>query len=319
MTDAGEPTAGTVPQEAQEQVKEKFGKGKIKELPLRDRILAKIEALVTEPDETLRTERINQFIEERTAELTVQSTPTELSLIRGSVYKGFIHPETRVIRSYLVDGVMINDPELYRVLLEVIRQHKEHPEWQKSTMREIAQNALMRTIGTYFGNWYDSGDVEERNRAFYLDHTMAESDDVLIKEFRGKRIGVFAEKAAVTQNLLTFMGYDTELVMSTNNRLGAVDVDHRDGHAYVVVTTDRGHFIFDPTNPAIARKADGSLHTVLPANYPITDEEYHRLESGGQVEVRHYDPVYDGRAYQKGEGVKRIYGGPKNVGISRIT
>lgn len=322
MSDCGEPIPGAVPAEvAQNAILEdssppkssvdEIAQPQKKDIPLRDRLMAEMEVIVTEADDTKRGEQAGQFIEKRVAELMKLSRPTTLSLVNGSVYKGFIHPETRIMRSFIVDAVRINNTEIYKVLLESFRQFKENPAWQSKSMREIAQHALVRTLGTYFGNYYGAEGVESRNRQFYLDHSGIDSEDIAISEFRGKGMGVCAEKAAVAQNLLTFMGYDSELVMSTNNKLNSPDVNDRDGHAYNVISSDRGHFVHDPTNPVIVENTDGSLHTVLPSNYPISEEQYQNLVKGGQVEVDHNDLTWDGNVYKKQEDTKRVYGGPK--------
>lgn len=200
-----------------------------------------------------------------------------------------------------------------KVLLDSFQQFKENPAWQNRSMREIAQHALVRALGTYFGNYYGTDGIEAKNREFYLNHSDMESEDIPISDFRGKCIGVCAEKAAVAQNLLTFMGYDSELVMSTNNRLNSSGVNDKDGHAYNIISSDRGHFVHDPTNPVIVENTDGSLHTVLPSNYPISEEQYQSLVKGGQVEVIHNDLTLDDGVYQKQEAVKRVYGGPKQI------
>lgn len=325
MSDNGEPIPGAVPGEVAQnstinlQNPPKPSIGEVatkpikKDIPLRDQLLSDIESIVSEVDSTKREEQTSQFIDKRMNELIGSCKPRVLSLVTGSVYKGFIHPETRIMRNFMVDAVRINDPELYKVLLESFRHFKENPAWQNRSMREIAQHALVRTLGTYFGNYFGTDGVEARNREFYLDHSDMESEDIPISDFRGKSIGVCAEKAAVAQNLLTFMGYDSELVMSTNNRLNSPDVDDKDGHAYNVISSDRGRFIHDPTNPVIVDNTDGSLRTVLPSNYPISEEQYQGLIKGGQVEVVHNDLTWDGSVYQKQEEVKRIYGGPKQM------
>lgn len=285
----------------------------VKELPTTDNVLARIESLITEPDKEHRADEIDQFIKERTSELIASSKPTVLSLLTGTSYKGFIHPETRVMRNFIVDAVLINDPAIYNALFDSIRQLKENPAWQNRNMREIAQYALVNALGTYFGNFYGTDGTEEANRAFYMDHSGIDSEDIPISDFRGKQIGVCAEKTAVAQNLLTFMGYNSELIMSTDCKLEPSDNISRDGHAYQIISSESGRFIHDPTNPVIVNNTEGSLYAVIPASYQITEDQYRLIENGGRVEVVHTDLIWNGKEYKKGEGVKRIYGGPKKI------
>ena len=309
MSDTGEPIPGQTPDEAINPADKTHVV--IKEITQRDKILAEIERIVTIDDDEKRVKAEESFIKQRVTELTTDSKPTTLSLVSGSVYRGFIHPETRIMRNFLVDAVRIDDQEIYRTLLESFRQFRDNPSWQNKSMREIASHALIRTLGDYFGNHYSTSSTEEKNRQFYWDHGSVGSKDISIAEFKGKRMGVCTEKVSVAQNLLTFMGYDSEFVISTNNRLDASETDDRGGHAYILITSDKGHFIHDPTNPIMVEKEDGTVHAVLPSNYPIVEEQYQSLVKGGQVEVTHTDLIWDGKSYQRKESVKRTYVGPK--------
>lgn len=313
MSDSAEPIPGQTPAELvkPQDTKQDPVKEEVKSLTARDRILAEIERIVGETDDKKREEISKEFIAARVEKLTSESEPKTLSLVMGSVHSGFVHPESRIMRNFLVDAVRVDDPQIYQVLLDSFRQFRENPSWRDRSMREIAPQALARTLGEYFGNYYGTSSTEQNNRKFYWDHGSADSEDLSISEFRGKKIGVCAEKAAVAQNLLTFMGYETELVMSTNNRLNASETDDKDGHAYLIITSDRGHFIHDPTNPIMVEKEDGSIFTVMPSNYPISNEKYQGLIEGRQVQVDHTDMTWDGTSYQKQESVKRTYGGPK--------
>jgi len=281
------------------------------EIPQKDRLLTEVESIVTETNDVKRRAEVDRFVERRLEELTESSQPTSLSLVDESVYKGFIHPETKIRRSLFVDAVRVDDPELYKVFLESLRQFKEDPTWKGKSISEIIQYALTRTLGEYFGNDCSNKDTELRNRKFYAEHIDEESGDISISEFRGKNRGGCVEKAAVAQNLLTFMGYDSELVMSSNNRLNSPDVNDDNGHAYNIISSDKGHLIYDPTNPVIVRDTEDLLYTYLPSIYPISEVQHQNLVRGEQVEVSHNDLTWDGNAYQKQESKKRIYGGPK--------
>lgn len=282
--------------------------GETKEVSLRDKILSEVEQIIGVDDPQKREQKIENYVEERVSQLTQSSQTRELSLIAGTPYRGFIHPESLVRRSYIVDPVRINDNSLYIQLLDSIRQYRQSPGWQEKSLREIAPRAVVRALGDYFGNAISSQDTNTQNKAFYLDRVSLYSEDVDLEELKGKSIAVCTEKAGAAQNLLTFLGYDSELVMSSKCRLNSPDTDDPDGHAYIVINSEKGHSIFDPTNPVVATKEDGTLHDILPSSYPITTEQYQTLMNGGQVEVTHYDQKWDGKTYSKKEGVKRIYG-----------
>lgn len=286
-----------------------------KEVTSRDSILFEVGRVISEDDSSKRKKVIEQFVEDRVAQLTQDSSTRELSVVAGTPHRGFIHPDSPVRRSYIVDPVRVNDNGLYYQLLDSIRQYRESPGWQAKSLREIAPPAVIKTLGDYFGNATSSQDANVRNKEFYSDRVSAYSEDVDLEELRGKGIAVCTEKAAAAQNLLTFLGYDSQLVMSNKCRLNSPDADDIEGHAYIVINSDKGHFIFDPTNPIAATNKDGTLQAVFPANYPISEEAYQTLMSGGQVEVTHHDLKWDGETYTKEEGVKRVYGGSIEVSL----
>lgn len=282
------------------------------ELPLRDKILGEIEQIITIDDPEVRQEKEQEYIEKRLSEITDKSEVEELSLVFGSTHEGFIHPNSRIRRNFMVEPVNINDKDIYRYLFESFREFKTNPVWSQKSMREIAQQAITFTLGKYFGNHFSDSSTENRNREFYLDSSSTDWNDIPLSSFRGLGIAVCAEKAPTAQNFLAFLGYDSELIMSTGNRLVPDEKDSRSGHAYIIITNEaQNHFLYDPTNPVIVSKPDDTVQTVFPANYQLKEDEYSRLKQGGQVEVTHTDLAWDGSHYSKKEPVTRVYSGPK--------
>ncbi len=279
------------------------------ELFNRDQVLSQVDDLLKITDTTTRTTQTAEFIHDRLQLLTDSAVPKEF-FIMSQPRKGFLHPDSGIRRNLLVDPFHIDDPEIYRDLLETFAEFKAIPAWQDKTLREIAPYAILRTIGNYFGNHWGTANTENNNRAFYMDHSGNDSADFHLNEFKGQGFAVCAEKAAVAQNLLSFLGYESELVASTKCRLESPDKDDAGGHMYNVIASGEKHFIFDPTNPILVKKDDDSIYTVAPAFYPINQAEYHKLMSGGQVEITHNDGIWDGQQSHKGEDQTRIYGGP---------
>lgn len=205
---------------------------------------------------------------------------------------------------------MVDDPEIYKLLLDSFKEFKDSQNWQGRSLREITPYAILRTIGNYFGNYFSTTNTESLNRAFYWDRGSADSEDVHLNELKGKEFAVCAEKAATAQNLLSFLGYESVLIASTKCRLNTSEQDDQGGHMYEVVTSGENYLIFDPTNPTLVEKEDGGTYTIVPAFYPLGQMEYKVLMSGGQVEVIHNDATWDGQKINKGPDQKRIYGGP---------
>lgn len=274
----------------------------------RDQVLTKVDDVLKVADAGERVEKTSEFVEDRLRQLTETTVPREFSVI-SPPRKGFLHPESPVRRNFLVDPFRVDDPEVYRLLIATFDEFRSSPDWQGKTLREIAPYAVLRTIGNYFGNHWGTEETEAANRRFYIDRLTADSDDIHLADLKGKGFAVCAEKAAVAQNLLSFLGYESELVASTSCRLVSQDEVDQSGHIYNVITSGENHLIFDPTNPIVVENNEGKVYTVMPAFYPIDQESYQRLMLGGQVEVTHNDGKWDGEKMVKGADTKRIYGG----------
>ena len=286
---------------------------KVTNLFNRDQVLSKIDDLLQIKNATEKTGRTNEFIEDRLKHLTESAVPANFSLISSS-RKGFLHPDSGIRRNFMVDPFHVDDPQIYNQLVDTIGEIKEHPNWEGKTLREIAPYAILRTIGNYFGNHWSTESTENNNQVFYLDRSGVDSEDIHLSELKGRGFAVCAEKAAVAQNLLSFIGYESDLVASTTCRLNSPENDDQSGHMYNVITSGDRYFIFDPANPILITKDDGGgVHTSMPATYPIDQEGYKRLMSGGQVEVTHNDARLDGMQSIKGPDQKRIYGGPRQA------
>ena len=270
-------------------------------------MLSKLEALFEVAEATELESAANLLINERLSELLASSRPTELSLITAKAHAGFVHPESKVIRNYMVDALHPNDDEVYKVFLDTIGEFYQVSAWKERGIKQITFNAINRAVGKYFGNHYGTKNTEGMNQELYLDHTAADSDDINLSELKGKNLAVCAEKATVAQNLLTFMGIESTLIFSSNCRL--TEGEPTTGHAYPIFRTEKGIFIYDPTNPIIALDTEEKVSSVYPAIYPINEEEYERLMSGGEVEVSHSDLKTVDGALVKDEPQKRIYAG----------
>jgi len=276
----------------------------------RDEVLGKINNLLKEHDEESWQRGKAELISERLNELLEESQPARISLMDKAVHQGFIHPDSNVYRSLMVDPFRVDDPEIYSQLLDNMRK-MQHSSWKERSTRELVPTAVELTVGGYFGNYV--GGVEQRNRQFYTNKLDDEVDYISLSEFKGQRIGVCVEKATVTQNLLSFLGYQSELVASTGNQFGETPQVNQDAHMYNVVSSERGHFIFDSTNPVEVINQDNKLVNVSPATYPISEQEYSDLMRGGKVEVTHTNLHWNGTETAPLESSTRVYAGPKDI------
>lgn len=280
----------------------------------RDQVLSQLDELLTIQDDSARETKTSEFVDSRLKLLTENSVARKFSIM-SPPRKGFIHPDSGIRRNFLVEPFHVDDPEIYRQLIMTFKEFKENDNWKGRTLREIAPYAIVRAIGTYFGNHYTTDTTENNNRAFYMDRSGIEAEDIHLKELKGKEIAVCAEKAATAQNLLSFLGYESDLVASSKCRLQSPDQDDEDGHMYNIITSGDRHLIFDPSNSVIVKQSDDEIYTVMPAIYPVDEDGYKGLMNGGQVQVTHQDGIWDGEQTSKGPAQTRIYGGPNPASV----
>lgn len=212
-------------------------------------------------------------------------------------------------RNMMVDPFVLDDPDLYADLFETIRKFKEAEGWKEKSLREIMPNAIHWSLSKYFGNIAAGSNTEMQNREFYLDHTSADSPSISIKELKGKGFAVCAEKAAAAQNLLTFVGMESELIASSGCRIPAEAGE--EAHYYILVHGPKGDMIYDPTNPRLLLDKEGKLTSYGPAMYPITEEQSQRLISGESITIEHTDDKVDEGGQRIPDKSSRLYAGPR--------
>ncbi len=255
--------------------------------------------------------REKEYVAERLKELMASSEIKNLGIMYGRFYKGFIRPESKIQRSPMVDPFHIDDSELYEGLFENIKEFKQYEGWKDKELRAILPEVIQYTISKYFGNAAGTTNTDRDNQSFYLDHSDVSSEDLSIKELKGKRIAVCAEKATVAQNLVSFVGLESYIVLS-ECKLGE---GKEQFHAYNILKTNKGYFIYDPTNPRLElEEGTNHLKNTNAAIYKITDEEFLKLENGGDVTVEHTDFSVDGLGKKSIKTDERVYSGPRMTG-----
>ncbi|MFA6422869.1 MAG: hypothetical protein WCW17_00275 [Patescibacteria group bacterium] len=262
------------------------------------RITEEIDQLLSE-DTPDNQKALEAFVLKRTSELTATAPETEyITYKKEKPHNGFISPKTEVKGKIMYDGFHLDDPDLYPALLNGLKELKSTPGWKEMSIKALAVPAVNYAVSKYFGSYKISDEQEKQNAAHYMNLGAPCS----IKEMKGKGIAVCAEKAAAAQNLLTFLGLDSELAMADCK----LDPNQEEGpHAYNIVTGPNGHFIFDPTNPIVNDSAEGQPN-YLPATYKISDEQYESLQNHQAVEVAHTNTkIVDGE--QEAETNARVY------------
>lgn len=279
----------------------------------REDIFRKIEKIFSSKDsneqELARTELVN----DRVNSLTEQSVKRQISLI-GKEIRGFIHPDSEIQSTAIAPGFKLDDKEIYDSLIKNLGELRKIPGFENTSLRELVPWAILQTLGEYYGQYYADSNVIPEHHAFYQERAGLNSQSFSVGELKGKKIALCTERAGMAQNMLAFLGYDSLFIMSDLYVFG----DKRErSHAYNVVTTEKGHVIFEPTIPAVVRDEKGNIINFLPSSYPITEDQYKQLIGGGRIEVMHTDFVSRDNKYKPREQ-KRVYSGPINSGFSQI-
>lgn len=250
-----------------------------------DGVISQLEGILNEDNAT-----ISEFIDGRVKSLTEMAVQKDsISLATHVRHEGIIAPETEVKRTFFLDGFRLNDPKIYQLFLDVLKELKESDSWQDMSTKEIMPTVILLTVRRYFGNLTISQDVEANNREFYMDHSTADSEPINLEDLRGQGIAVCAEKAALAQNILAFAGLRPELVMADCELISGVS----GGHAYNIVRTLKGLFILDITNPIFYSDKDGNIINFAPSIYRISEDQYSAADAGDSIEVKHTDYKQD--------------------------
>lgn len=275
------------------------------QLPKREDIFQQLEGFIANDNfkdyEILR----DYFIRQRLIDILRNDVRPRSITIFSPPYDGFIHPDSEIKPTMFLDGFNLNDNTIYTLILDNIRLYKKDPRWADKNIRHIVPYAVLKTVGDYFGNYLGYRELETQHHAFYMDNSSSDSEAIPLSELRGKNIAMCTEKAALVQNLLAFLGYQTQLCLSQACQIG----EKAEPHAFNIITTDRGRFIFDPTNPIIVTDTDGNLINILPASYVLTEEQYLNLIKGNTIIVEHTDFHLIQGQYQPSEKHIRKYGG----------
>ena len=251
---------------------------------------------------------IDACISERLREIDGTSEGKDFGTLYAHMVSGYIKPDAKIQRSPMVDPFTLDDPDMYKALFNSIADFRKNEGWKDVDLRVMMPEVVQYAISSYFGNSLGSPSVERRNQEFYLDQSAEnEKPTISIAEVKGKGIAVCAEKAAMAQNLWTFAGLDSSLIMADCSG----DSGKSELHAYNILKTEKGYFIYDPTNPRVVLDGENHLQSTSAAVYPISSEDFLKLQQGGEVMVQHDDRFVDGHGSMTEKPSTRIYRGPK--------
>lgn len=218
-----------------------------------------------------------KFINDRLQEFINNSMNGEIGLGVNGSYSGFIGSSTELSSNTLFPNMKFDDYSIYEDFFNSFNNDID-----TLTNEPALISYIQNYIYKYFGN--NTSNMFERMEAYDTPDWKA----VSIKDLKGKNIAACSERSAMAQNLITFMGLDSEIVFGKLN--------DSESHAYIIFQPEKNNgfrILYDPMNPVEYEK-DGQINYGIGVSR-IDEESYLKLKAGEPFEFN-YDLV------------KRLYG-----------
>jgi hypothetical protein len=262
-------------------------------------------ALIQNPDQ--RQEKTDAFIQQRVSYLTDKSIKGDFA---QGIIQDFIHPKT-ILRPHAAHpGFNLDDPSIYSILFDTIREFKENPDWKKKSIN--IPYAAHSTLLKYFGGIGEDilPDYKNMYETLLRIKKTARSpnmnfESISIKRFKNQRIAHCLERSAMEHNLFIFLGVESKLI------IGGLRIEDTSetGHAFVVTREKNEYFISDPMNPILYFNNKGIQINSVPSHYPITPVGFRRLLAGADVDIIRNDYEIDDGKLKSKPPEKLIYSG----------
>jgi hypothetical protein len=222
------------------------------------------------------------FLRKRLSVLESRAQPTLIRAKKFGMYEGFLHPKTEieVVRHDRIPGFCVDDEKIYTSVLDHLR------------VTRAKSDAVQKTIDNFFRINHQVNSPTQK----YLRHKRREQayakkgrgNPLSLSEIREQYIAVCVEKAAVAQNLISFLG-DNVWMIDCFVRLerydGAIDEGQ---HGFNIIENSPSEYtLYDPNHPFEIRDEHNEIIAVKPALFHITPEEFSGLARGEVIEVIH--------------------------------
>lgn len=185
----------------------------------------------------LSEDQIEAFVKERFQQLE-NSTPIleyDETLLLERVYQGYINSKSSIKASNLVNPFYINQLDLYYQFLINLKK-----DGQLIPNVDIVFK-IQKFIFDKFGPYCD----EKERRKIYIDYENSEEKEgISISKFYGNGAALCVERAAVVQNLLSFVGLKSYMISGKIMTDGVTQ-----SHAYNIFEPKEGmYLLYDVTN-----------------------------------------------------------------------
>lgn len=228
-------------------------------------------------DEEKYRERRDAFVRARLKGLIGEITPIVIEAKRLGMHEGFIHPDSviHVTEHEMIPGFRIDDVSIFADLIDRLRTAASIPD------------AVQRVIDGYFGVDHAAPDLTTSDRRVKTYGGRKPDAHLSMRDVADAHVAMCAEKSAMAQNLITFLGNRSWLMDSyamIARRDGVVD---KGQHLYNVIETSSQSFVlYDASHPFEVIN-EGVVIDVKPAQFNISAEEFASLRSGGELRLKH--------------------------------
>lgn len=199
----------------------------------------------------LKEEQIENYIKTRIEKLELEND-SENNIIEPSIkektakFKGFIPRNMEVIAdtSAVVGGFLLNDNEIYRILIDKIRNTDNNLQ------------AIQESINEYFGGLALSENETNRKKLYdRIELEYSEFEPYSISEYRNNNTALCTERTALAQNMISFLGGESYYIMghlSSSNGIANMN------HAYTcLINKEHGSgMLIDFTNPIVDKQTN---------------------------------------------------------------
>ncbi len=207
-------------------------------------------------------EERDTFIKNRIEALMDNSKVKRIGLNLCGSYNGFISPDMGVCSnaSGYFEDMHMDDMNVYRDFMNFIDNDIDKYMYGEP----MAIYSIQHFIWDYFG--LNAGGIVDRFNIY------CGNEPVSIKELKGNDVAACSERSAMVQNLLKFLGFDSEIAFGKLN--------NHELHAYVIFRpeNDNNRILYDPMNP-VKYEADGKNY-YCPGISMMSEEQYTQLKNG---------------------------------------
>lgn len=180
------------------------------------------------------------------------------------------------------DLMVDETPEAYKILIEKIKN-------EQNVNFENLMKIVYDTTVEYFGTTENA--IEGREAYYEANDVWSENGIGRISDFKGKNMAACTERAALSQNLMKFLGIDSTFKVAQIMNDGKNDV-----HAFNVVAFDGKYYLFDATIPNVRENGE-----ITPIITEIPEQAYRKI-----IDPSHKDDVAIETEFDSLRGYRKI-------------